>query len=77
MSHRRCMVEIFREEDELAYVDEPLYMRYALTVNGKPILLPRLIYLSNTAHISVKRVGRNAVLTDTMQSRLSYVQAFL
>lgn len=74
--HRRRLVKILRAEDSVNWESEPLRMRYAFHVDGESISLAQAIRLSNIAYISTAFVRREATLTQTIQSFLSYAAAF-
>lgn len=51
-------------------------MRSVLRLDQKPISPAKALKLSKFANISTPIMRREAIMSDTMQSALSYVQAF-
>lgn len=73
--HRPRSVDILRGKVGVQWPAEPLRMRCAIRVDGKPISLAEVIQLSKIAIVSTAVVRRQVIFSNILQRLLSYFQA--
>lgn len=74
--HRKFSIVLIRDEDQLEWAAEPLSMRYTFRIDGNSINRAASIKLKKIADISTAILRHETGLTDTINSVLSYAQAF-
>lgn len=74
--HQRRSLKLFKNEDYLQWAVKPCFIRYAFRIDGKSIFLAPVTKMSRIAKISTVFVRRKPGFTNTIQSVLSYAQAF-
>lgn len=75
--HHRChSIEMLQKKDGVECFAEPLHMHYGFRVGGKATSPAEGVNLRKITNLSTAIVQREPMFPDTMQSLLSYVQAF-